>query len=226
MEKAQLESFLSQSLSDERFDNQEKRELRGFVLDLGEADRNFVRNRAFDLARDAMADEGSEPTAILEWLRKVVKVCKQDSGFYKAEQAYFSPGTSCREAIVQQIRAARKQIEICVFTISDDVITKAILEAHQRNIDVRIISDNDKSHDLGSDIERMQEAGVQLRLDHSPYHMHHKFALFDRRLLINGSFNWTRSASTKNQENIVLSYERILLREFSVLFEQLWEAYE
>lgn len=226
MEKAQLESFLSQSLNDERLDNQEKRELRDFVVDLKEAERNFVRNRAFDLARDAIDQSDSEPTAVLEWLRKVVKMCKQDSGFYKDEQVYFSPGNSCREAIIQQIRGARQQIEICVFTISDDAITKAILEAHQRNIDVRIISDNDKSHDMGSDIERMQEAGVQLRLDHSPYHMHHKFALFDRRLLINGSFNWTRSASTKNQENIVLSYERILLREFSNLFEQLWQDYK
>ncbi|MCV6620381.1 MAG: phospholipase D-like domain-containing protein [Cellvibrionaceae bacterium] len=226
MDKPQLEKLLLDSLSDSRLDNQEKRALRDFVQALSGPERNFVRNRAFDLAKDAMSKDDGNPAAILEWLQKVVKVCKQDSGFYKADQAYFSPGNTCRQAIIQQINNAREQIDICVFTISDDKISEAILAAHRKGIDVRIISDNDKSHDMGSDIDRLEAAGVELRLDDSPYHMHHKFALFDRRLLINGSFNWTRSATTKNQENIVLTYERGLLRQFSALFEELWQAYK
>ncbi len=227
MDKAQLELFLRESLADGRFDNQEKHELRELVLSLDEPQRNFVRNRAFDVARDAMsAAEGLIPPArVLAWLQKIVKVCKQDCDFSQNDQAFFSPGNSCREAIVQQIQSAREQVDICVFTISDDRITEAILKAHERDINVRVISDNDKSHDRGSDIERMREAGLALRLDNSPYHMHHKFALVDRRLLINGSFNWTRSASTKNQENIVLTQEPELLNEFGALFEQLWETY-
>lgn len=227
MDKTQLESFLRQSLADGRFDNQEKRELRERVVNLDDAQRNFVRNKAFDIARDVMSsDEHLIPAArVLAWLQKIVKVCKHDSDFSQSDQAFFSPGDSCREAIVQQIHSAREQVDICVFTISDDRITEAILKAHERKLNVRVISDNDKSHDRGSDIERMRDAGLALRLDNSPYHMHHKFALVDRRLLINGSFNWTRSASTKNQENIVLTQEPELLNEFGALFEQLWETY-
>lgn len=225
MDTTYLESFLSQSLEDERLDNQEKRDLRAFVSDLDNSERNFVRNRAFDAARDAIAAEDSHPQAVLQWLQKVVKACRRDALSYRSDQAFFSPGSECRQAIIQKIDNARDSIDICVFTISDDEITKAILAAHRRDIVVRIISDNDKSHDLGSDIDRLLDAGLALRLDNSPYHMHHKFALFDKQLLINGSFNWTRSATTKNQENIVLSYEPQLLEEFSGLFEKLWQAY-
>lgn len=35
--------------------------------------------------------------------------------------------------------------------------------------------------------------------------MHHKYAVIDSRLLINGSFNWTRQAVLYNQENTVIT---------------------
>lgn len=225
MDKPALELFLRETLADFRLDNREKHQLREQLKDFTDAQRNYVRNRAFDLSRDAIAENAEASGATLAWLQKVVKACKLDSATHVDDQAFFSPGSSCRRAIIQQLNNARHTIEICVFTISDDVITEAIVAAHGRGVDVRIISDNHKSEDMGSDIVRMQEVGLALRLDDSPYHMHHKFALFDKRFLLNGSFNWTRSATDKNQENIVISGDEGLVRDFSVLFDQLWQSY-
>ena len=52
--------------------------------------------------------------------------------------------------------------------------------------------------------------------------MHHKFAIFDKKLLNNGSFNWTRSASMKNEENIMVLHEPSLIGSFVSSFEELW----
>ncbi len=48
--------------------------------------------------------------------------------------------------------------------------------------------------------------------------------LFDRRLLLHGSYNWTRSAATANEENIVSSNDPELVACFLAQFASLWSA--
>ena len=112
---------------------------------------------------------------------------------------------------------------MCVFTITDDRITTAILEAHARGVAVRVLTDDEKSHDLGSDIDRLRAAGIPCKMDvGNAAHMHHKFALFDGRRLMTGSFNWTRSASEQNEENLIVTADPALVAAFAGRFEMLW----
>ena len=55
--------------------------------------------------------------------------------------------------------------------------------------------------------------------------MHHKFALFDRRLLVTGSYNWTRGAAEGNYENIVVIDHRRLVEQYCEEFDRLWELF-
>jgi phosphatidylserine/phosphatidylglycerophosphate/cardiolipin synthase-like enzyme len=55
--------------------------------------------------------------------------------------------------------------------------------------------------------------------------MHHKFALCDAQVLLTGSFNWTRSASDHNQENILVTQETRLVEAFAREFERLWAVF-
>lgn len=98
----------------------------------------------------------------------------------------------------------------------------AIQAPHQRGIALRIISDNDKVLDPGSDIEELRRLGIPVRLDRTADHMHHKFAIFDSALVLTGSFNWTRSAARYNHENMVVSNDHRLVQAFLREFEKLW----
>ena len=113
-----------------------------------------------------------------------------------------------------------------VFTITDDRLSSAILDAHRRKVKVQIISDDDKSGDRGSDIDRLSAAGIDVRIDRSESHMHHKFAIFDRSLLLTGSYNWTRSAANRNEENFIITGDRRFLDPFAKMFEDLWKRFE
>jgi phosphatidylserine/phosphatidylglycerophosphate/cardiolipin synthase-like enzyme len=140
-------------------------------------------------------------------------------------EAWFSPHDDCPGRIINLIGEAETTADICVFTITDDRISNSILAAHARGLRIRIISDNDKAFDLGSDIDRLAQAGLAVRIDRSPFHMHHKFAIFDNRILLHGSFNWTRGAARDNVESIVITDEPRLITAFGREFERLWRTF-
>lgn len=125
-------------------------------------------------------------------------------------------------AIEQAMETAVDELFICVFTISDDRLSDAILSAHRSGLSVRVISDNDKMHDRGSDVERLYQAGVDVRIDRSPEHMHHKFMVIDGRTVMTGSYNWTRSAETRNEENLVAIDDHIMASHFTTEFTRIW----
>lgn len=222
-----LREQLNASLADVRLSDDEKRALTDTLrtAQLPEEGLRRLRNQAFELVRQHLqALESADPQALVRWLEGVIRaldVSRTASGAYRA-QAWFSPGDDCRDAIISQFRACRERADICVFTLSDDRISEELLSAHRRGVAVRLITDNDKAFDRGSDVIALRDAGVPVRVDQSPAHMHHKFAMFDGRLLLNGSYNWTRSASEHNEENLVLCNDPVLLRQFGQTFEALW----
>lgn len=135
----------------------------------------------------------------------------------------FSPGEECLRAIQSRLASAKRKIDICVFTITDDRIAIGILDAHRRGVAVRVVTDNDKALDEGSDVRRLERGGVEVREDRTEYHMHHKFAVFDERVVLTGSYNWTRGAARNNEENLVVSDDPRMVGPFREEFESLWE---
>ena len=217
---------LDASLADARLSDDERRVLVHTLREASPPEDGLrqLRNRAFDLVRARTADP--EQLSLLKWLEGVVRAIdagRSPDTVAVRSQAFFSPGTACLQAINQQLRAAKRSVDICVFTLSDDRITAEVLAAHRRGVSLRCISDNDKEFDLGSDIGQLRAAGIPVALDRTDAHMHHKFAIFDGMRLLNGSYNWTRSAASFNEENLVLSNDPALVRRFADEFDSLWK---
>lgn len=225
MTPQQMREFLEQSLADRRLSRSEKSVLSQH-LNEAKADAEQLahfRRLAFDLAREAI--DATNGTMIVEWLEEIGKVLQLSVGDERPDiaEAWFSPHGDCPQRIRTLLAQAKQTVEICVFTITDDRLTSAVLDAHGRGVRVRIITDNDKAADLGSDADRFLEAGIGLRVDQTAYHMHHKFAIFDRAILLNGSYNWTRGAADNNEENFIVTNNKRLVDIFSKTFEDLWQ---
>jgi|SRR5262245_6065630 len=225
MNPAELDHLLSQSLADRGLQSAEKAALAEWAARHArdDADRALARSRAFALARSAIQGEALR---VIDWLEDVIKVLSRPAASPVALEpaaAFFSPSPTCVQEVLRQFNTARQTCDVCVFTITDDRITDAILRAHARGVKVRVLTDDEKSHDLGSDIDRLKAAGIPCKMDVGNIaHMHHKFALFDGRRLMTGSFNWTRSASEQNEESLLTTLDPVLVSAFAERFERLW----
>ena len=222
----EMEALLRSMLDDHRLSRAERRALRDLVDERGLDDQRLgvFRAKAFDLAREQL---GAEQAFVVDWLENAIKALmpREQAEPEPRFEARFSPGLECLHAIVGEFGLARTSVDVCVFTITDDRIVEAITAAHRRGVTVRVITDDDKSIDIGSDIQRLARLGIDVRMDATPDHMHHKFAVFDDARVLTGSYNWTRSAADRNHENLVISDDAELVLAFGKTFERLWAEF-
>lgn len=221
-----LRPLLLQSLANGRLSRSERQALAEQLQGLERAEQRLnVCRQSFSVARERLTDPATHE--VLDWLEQVVRIAwhaPEEAAATEVVEAHFSPGDDCPRRIAQLFEHAQRTADVCVFTITDNRVADAILEAHRRGIAVRIITDNEKVTDEGSDIPRLEEAGIPVRVDRTEYHMHHKFALFDDSPLLTGSFNWTRGAAEYNEENFIITSDPRLIRLFARRFERLWET--
>ncbi|MFT5492570.1 MAG: cardiolipin hydrolase [Limisphaerales bacterium] len=210
------------TLADGQFSRGEKKAIAQLLdeANLDEHQVDLLRSRLFKLAKGRVANARAHDA--LDWLEKANKTLPNQPAARSTSRVFYSPGRSCLGAITSLIKSARRSLDICVFTITDDRITNKIVDADRRGVAVRIITDNDKAFDTGSDALRLARAGIAVRIDDTPDHMHHKFALIDGNTTLTGSYNWTRSAAAHNFENLVVTDDQAIVRSYAKEFERLW----
>ena len=218
-------THLQASIEDEFFSKSERRTLKAILGEkpLDQHQLNFLRSKIYELANQRVTPQNYQ--FIIEWIKNTNSALVTPSvGSSDTSDVYFSPGDACRTAIIQQINSAVRELKICVFTISDDLITNALITTHKKGIAVQVVTDNDKLLDEGSDIEQLASEGIEVKIDDTPYHMHHKFMVADERALLTGSYNWTRSAARFNHENILLTRETGVVKSYLKEFSRLWKV--
>lgn len=219
-------ALLKLSITDNVLVSEEKKEIKSLIQDskLSPQDFNVLRSEIFKIAQEHK--DLIPASNLLDWVETANKltITKPEKPEGNA-RVYFSPGNQCRDGIIQQIKNAKSTLHICVFTISDNEITDEIIAASKRGISIKIISDDEKAYDKGSDVKRMSDIGIPTKVDGVRGHMHHKFCVIDKETVISGSYNWTRSAADRNYENIMIGTNpriaKIFLSEFSKLWKEL-----
>jgi len=141
-------------------------------------------------------------------------------------EAYFSPRGGCTDAIVRLIKESNKSIDVAIYSFTSKKIAKALIDAHNRGVKVRVIIDygNGKSRYCVGPL--LEDAGIEVRYKKGSGGglMHHKYAIYDGKILSTGSFNWTGSAERRNDENlVVIKNDPELVEEFKRNFSKLWK---
>ena len=138
-------------------------------------------------------------------------------------EVLFSPDMPVGDHIASLLQSAEESIHVMAFSLTLDTISDAILRRASAGVEVQGLFDEDQSHNQGSDVARFEEFGIDLMLDGNPRKMHHKVIIVDRSIVITGSYNFSRAAEEKNDENVLIIYSPKLAEEYLIEFSRLRE---
>ncbi|MEW6657354.1 MAG: phospholipase D family protein [Thermodesulfobacteriota bacterium] len=117
---------------------------------------------------------------------------------------YFSPGGGATAAVVQALGQAQRSVYVQAYTFTSPPVAKALTQAHRRGVTVAVILDKSNLKDKYSVADFLVHADVPTYIDSAHGISHNKVMVIDERLVITGSFNFTRAAERDNAENLLL----------------------
>jgi len=119
-------------------------------------------------------------------------------------QLCFTPAEKCTPVILQEIALAKDTIYVQAYGFSSPAITDALIEAHKRGVEVNILLDKSNLKDSWSKMQELIDSGIEVTIDKLSGIAHNKVMIIDSQKTITGSFNFTRSAETRNAENVIV----------------------
>lgn len=138
----------------------------------------------------------------------------------------FNPASKNQEGgidipLARAIDDARISVDLAVYSMSLNSIRDALLDAHRRGVQVRIVMESDN---LERDVpRRLAEKGIPIIGDRREGLMHNKFVVIDRAEVWLGSMNFTTTGAYEDNNNLVRirspKVAENYLAEFNEMFE-------
>ena len=146
------------------------------------------------------------------------------AGGYSEE--YFSPDGRVRYHIIAAIDKCKASIDLAIFDLTSQDIGEALERAKKRGVKIRIIADSRQAKGAHSVIQSLIDEGFNIEIKHGKGRgiMHNKFAIFDKIMLVTGSYNWTDSAEHYNYENAIFLSDANTLEQYQKEFDKIWKG--
>ncbi|HSH93621.1 MAG TPA: phospholipase D-like domain-containing protein, partial [Roseimicrobium sp.] len=149
MKDHEVRESLRSSLNDGQLDKAERDGFRDWVEKSAPDGhkRALYQSMAFELAGEALSQVSLNQHSVLNWLERIVKILTPLAPAGPVSvyaEACFSPGDDCASRIIHAFNQARRSVDVCVFTITDDRISSAMEVAKRRGVKIRLITDNEK----------------------------------------------------------------------------------
>jgi len=140
-------------------------------------------------------------------------------------ETYFSPDDSVAFSLLPLLENAQQSIYFLAYSFTSDPLGEMIRARAAAGLTVAGVMDAEQiKSNIGTEYDPFQQAGLDVRSDGNARLMHHKVMIIDEEIVITGSYNFTNSAETRNDENLVVIYNDqvagFFLQEFQRVFAQ------
>ncbi|MCK7068899.1 phospholipase D family protein [Enterobacter bugandensis] len=135
----------------------------------------------------------------------------------------FSPEGTALQLVLKTIESAQHEIRLMGYSFTSPEVVSALVRAKHRGVDVKIVPDEKGNRNKTSQaaMNIVVNAGIPLRTNGRYAIMHDKVIIVDNHTVESGSFNMTRSAASRNSENVLVINE---VPEVAQTYLQHWQS--
>ena len=137
---------------------------------------------------------------------------------------YFSPDNDVEDIIVKRIKKAKSSIYFLAFSFTSDPIGEAMIAQTKKGVKVAGVFEKNGSDSKESEYRKMLVEKIPVSLDRNKHNMHHKVIIIDEEIVITGSYNFSRNASKRNDENTLIIQDRAVAAKYLAEFRKLYQG--
>ena len=140
-------------------------------------------------------------------------------------EIYFSPDDSVGTHLLELLQGAQESIYFMDYSFTSSDLGDAIIERAGVGITVSGVMDAGQvASNSDTEYNAFLAAGLDVRLDgNTGGLMHHKVIIIDRSIVVTGSYNFTSSAETLNDENVVILFDPDAAAQFLDEFQRVYD---
>jgi phosphatidylserine/phosphatidylglycerophosphate/cardiolipin synthase-like enzyme len=133
-------------------------------------------------------------------------------------QTFFLPqqGNEAKDKIVELISASKENIKIAMYNFSYKKFAKELVDASKKGVKVDVILDKEKIKEDDDIYKYFKNNGVNVIIPKKK--LHTKIALFDNKILLIGSLNWTKESFEENYEILLILDDKKIINETNIFF--------
>ncbi|PIS46693.1 MAG: hypothetical protein COT17_07300 [Elusimicrobia bacterium CG08_land_8_20_14_0_20_51_18] len=139
----------------------------------------------------------------------------------------FSDKTDISAYVIAAMDSSNRSVDVALYGMSNMSIAEAMVRARKRGVLVRVILNQTHvfTTKRSEEIQYLMDNNVSVRSLKGAGRsgiMHNKIAIYDSRILMTGSYNWTLNANNASYENVVFTADARYLKGYQAYFDWMW----
>ncbi len=137
---------------------------------------------------------------------------------------YFSPDDGVQASLLDLLNNAEDSVYFMAFSFTSDELGGAIRKLSENGIRVSgVMEDEQIKSNIGTEFDPFKQAKLDVLRDGNSGLMHHKVMIIDESIVVMGSYNFTNNAETKNDENLLVIYNKEIAAQFLAEFQRVYQ---
>ncbi len=139
-------------------------------------------------------------------------------------EVYFSPEDGIAARLADLAEGSDRSIHFLAYTFTLDDLGQQLIDISRSGVNVQGVFEGGMlPGSTGSEYDSFRRAGLEIRQDGNPNLMHEKLFVIDGNTVVLGSYNFTRAADERNDENLLVIHDSQIASLFESEFQRVFQ---